>query len=152
MVNTTAENFKTVESHSAKVAALLSEVTEASKEQSQGIGQITSAMTEMDKVTQSNAASAEESASAAGQLSLEAGHLLGAVDEMTALVYGAPAAKGGGRPAAAPPARAFPATVTTAKAAPNPAAKSKANGTKKPKTLPDTVKNDIDMEDGFSDF
>ena len=89
MVNTTAENFKTVESHSAKVAELLAEVAEASKEQSQGIGQITTAMTEMDKVTQSNAASAEESASAAGQLSLQAGNLLEAVESLTSLVHGA---------------------------------------------------------------
>jgi len=89
MVNTTAENFKTVESHASKVAELLAEVAEASKEQSQGIGQITTAMTQMDKVTQSNAASAEESASAAGQLSLQAGNLLNAVDDMTSLVHGA---------------------------------------------------------------
>ncbi|MDL2227109.1 methyl-accepting chemotaxis protein [Deltaproteobacteria bacterium OttesenSCG-928-M10] len=89
MVNVTADNFKTVEEHSAKVTELLAEVSEASKEQSQGIGQITTAMTEMDKVTQSNAASAEESASAAGQLSLQAGNLLGAVDDLNSLVHGA---------------------------------------------------------------
>ena len=89
MVNITAENFKTVESHSSKVAELLAEVSEASKEQSQGIGQITTAMTEMDKVTQSNAASAEESASAAGQLSLQAGNLMSAVDDLNVLVHGA---------------------------------------------------------------
>ncbi|UQZ90072.1 hypothetical protein C4J81_13015 [Deltaproteobacteria bacterium Smac51] len=89
MVHATAEGFKTVESHASKVAELLAEVAEASKEQSQGIGQITTAMTEMDKVTQSNAASAEESASAAGQLSLQAANLLTAVDDMTGLVHGA---------------------------------------------------------------
>ncbi|MDR2947488.1 MAG: methyl-accepting chemotaxis protein [Candidatus Adiutrix sp.] len=88
MVNQTAENFKTVQTHSSKVAELLGEVSEASKEQSQGIGQITTAMTEMDKVTQSNAASAEEAASAAQKLSRQAETLLGAIDEMTALVQG----------------------------------------------------------------
>ncbi|UQZ88222.1 hypothetical protein C4J81_02940 [Deltaproteobacteria bacterium Smac51] len=88
MVNATAENFRTVQSHSAKVAELLAEVSEASKEQSQGIGQITSAMTEMDKVTQSNAASAEESASAAGSLSLQAGQLMDAVNSLDSLVHG----------------------------------------------------------------
>ena len=95
MVNSTADNFQTVETHSSKVAELLAEVAEASKEQSQGIGQITTAMTQMDKVTQSNAASAEESASAAGQLSLQAHNLLDAVDEMTALVHGAKNASSG---------------------------------------------------------
>lgn len=88
LVRTTAENFKTVQSQLVKVAELLSEVAEASREQSQGISQITTAMTEMDKVTQSNAASAEESASAAGQLSLQASNLLTAVEDMTALVHG----------------------------------------------------------------
>ncbi len=97
LVNSTAENFATVTSHAYEVAQLLREVSEASKEQAQGIGQITTAMHEMDKVTQTNAASAEESASAAGQLSFEAGHLLEAVDEMTALVHGTSSRPGGRR-------------------------------------------------------
>ncbi|UQZ88086.1 hypothetical protein C4J81_02205 [Deltaproteobacteria bacterium Smac51] len=88
MVNATADNFQTVDAHSTKVAQLLGEVAEASREQSQGIDQITTAMAQMDKVTQSNAASAEESASSASQLSNQAGHLLSAVSEMTALVNG----------------------------------------------------------------
>ena len=122
MVNTTADNFKTVESHSKKVAELLAEVTEASKEQSQGIGQITTAMTQMDKVTQSNASSAEESASAAGQLSLQAGNLLGAVDEMSTLVHGAGhnsfgRSSGGAKrlpPAKSQPTKALPAAASRA--------------------------------------
>ncbi|MDR1657445.1 MAG: methyl-accepting chemotaxis protein [Deltaproteobacteria bacterium] len=88
MVNSTSENFKTVSTHSSKVAQLVSEVAEASKEQSQGISQITTAMSQMDKVTQSNAASAEESASAASQLSLQAGNLMTAVDDITTVVHG----------------------------------------------------------------
>jgi hypothetical protein len=92
----------------------MSEVAEASKEQSQGIGQITTAMSEMDKVTQSNAASAAESAGAAGQLSRQAGNRLEAVEDMTALVHGAGSGAGGRRasgrlPApAARPAKAGP--------------------------------------------
>ena len=91
MVNTTSEAFQTVGAQANKVAELVSEVAEASREQSQGITQITTAMSEMDKVTQSNAASAEESASAASQLSLQAGSLMSAVDEMKALTYGSEA-------------------------------------------------------------
>jgi len=97
MVNATAEVFKTVGSHAAKVSELVSEVAEASKEQNQGIGQISTAMTEMDKVTQSNAASAEESASAAGQMSHQAGLLMNAVNDMDALIHGAHGAKAGGQ-------------------------------------------------------
>ncbi|MDR2443743.1 MAG: methyl-accepting chemotaxis protein [Deltaproteobacteria bacterium] len=88
MVNSTSENFHLVSTHSSKVAQLVNEVAEASKEQSQGINQITTAMAQMDKVTQSNAASAEESASAASQLSLQAGNLMGAVDDISNLVHG----------------------------------------------------------------
>jgi methyl-accepting chemotaxis protein len=88
MVNTAAEAFKVVGESASKVAELVSEVAEASKEQTQGIGQITQAMNQMDKVTQSNATTAEESAGAAGQLSLQAGNLLEAVNEMEALAHG----------------------------------------------------------------
>jgi methyl-accepting chemotaxis protein len=88
MVHSTSENFHNVATNSSKVAQLVSEVAEASKEQSQGINQITTAMTQMDKVTQSNAASAEESASAAGQLTIQAENLMRAVDDMSFIVYG----------------------------------------------------------------
>ena len=88
MVTTTADNFNTVEAHSIKVAELLAEVTAASKEQTQGITQIHGAMNEMDNVTQANAASAEDSANAAGQLSQHAGKLLESVDQITVMVHG----------------------------------------------------------------
>ncbi|UQZ87705.1 hypothetical protein C4J81_00110 [Deltaproteobacteria bacterium Smac51] len=89
LVNSTADNFKVVEEQSGQIAVLLAEVAEASREQSQGIGQITTAMSEMDKVTQSNAATAEQSASAAANLSRQAGNLLEAVDDLSGLVHGA---------------------------------------------------------------
>jgi hypothetical protein len=97
-------------------------VAEASKEQSQGIGQITTAMSEMDKVTQTNAASAEESASAAGQLSLQAGNLLTAIHELNVMAHGAEA-RGNvrhSRPAAPPKplARASASGEATNKALP----------------------------------
>jgi hypothetical protein len=50
-------------------------VAVASKEQSQGIGQINQAVVEMDRVTQANAASAEESASASQALHAQATQL-----------------------------------------------------------------------------
>jgi hypothetical protein len=48
--------------------ALVGEIATAAREQSQGIEQLTTAITQMDQVTQSNSASAEESASAAEEL------------------------------------------------------------------------------------
>ncbi|HYG23625.1 MAG TPA: bacteriohemerythrin [Verrucomicrobiae bacterium] len=55
-----------------EVDELVAEVSSASKEQTQGISQINAAVGEMDKVTQRNAASAEESAGAADQLHAQA--------------------------------------------------------------------------------
>jgi methyl-accepting chemotaxis protein len=89
MVNETSSAFKLVSAQVGKVFQLVSEVAEASNEQSQGIDQITSATTEMDRVTQVNAAASEESASAAGQLALQAGNLMRVVSEIEALTHGA---------------------------------------------------------------
>ncbi|HSV98991.1 MAG TPA: methyl-accepting chemotaxis protein [Sedimentisphaerales bacterium] len=52
----------------AKTADIVAEIAAASREQSQGIDQINTALAQMDKVTQQNAAGAEESASAAEEL------------------------------------------------------------------------------------
>jgi hypothetical protein len=52
-----------------EVDKLAAEIAASSAEQSQGIGQINTAVTQMDKVTQSNAATAEETAAASEELS-----------------------------------------------------------------------------------
>ena len=58
-----------------KTTDLVSEIAAASAEQAQGIDQVNTAVAQMDKVTQQNAANAEESASAAEELSSQAGSL-----------------------------------------------------------------------------
>ena len=63
---------------------LVVEIAKASVEQSQGLDQITKAMTEMDRVTQANAATAEESASVAHELSTQSVQLGTAVQELNA--------------------------------------------------------------------
>jgi len=65
-----------------KMDTLVAEIASASGEQSQGLEQITKAMTEMDRVTQSNAASAEESASVAHELSNQSTELGAAVGQL----------------------------------------------------------------------
>ncbi len=60
----TQEDFEVVADSSNKVMQLMGEVSAASLEQSQGIDQINKAVAEMNRVTQQNAASAEELASA----------------------------------------------------------------------------------------
>ncbi|MDB5047343.1 MAG: methyl-accepting chemotaxis sensory transducer [Fibrobacteres bacterium] len=71
-----------------KLAQLINEVSTASSEQSKGLGQIGTAVTEMDKVTQSNAASAEESASASEELYSQARELGVLVKELVSIVRG----------------------------------------------------------------
>jgi methyl-accepting chemotaxis protein len=67
---------------------LVAEIASSSREQSQGIGQINSALTQMDRVTQGSAATAEESASAAEELSGQAITLKDAVTQLLTLVSG----------------------------------------------------------------
>jgi len=72
-----------------KVKQLIGEVAAATGEQSKGVEQINTAITEMDKVTQSNAASAEETASASEQLTAQARELNEMINQLVAIVRGA---------------------------------------------------------------
>ena len=80
--------FAAIEESSGKVATLVAEIAAASKEQSQGIDQVNTAVAEMDKVVQQNAASAEESASASEELSSQAQELNVMVNDLRGIVDG----------------------------------------------------------------
>ena len=71
-----------------KVNTLISEIAAASKEQTQGIEQVNTAVSEMDKVVQQNAADSEESASAAEELSAQASEMERMVAALEAVVGG----------------------------------------------------------------
>ncbi len=71
-----------------EVEDLISGIASASKEQSSGLTQITQAFSQMDMVTQGNAAGAEETASAVEELSQQAQELQGAVGTLLGLVGG----------------------------------------------------------------
>ncbi|HUL58877.1 MAG TPA: methyl-accepting chemotaxis protein, partial [Anaeromyxobacteraceae bacterium] len=64
-----------------KVSAIVSEIAAAAGRQTGGLDQVRQAVGEMDRVTQQNAASAEESSSAASELSAQA-------EELAAMVAG----------------------------------------------------------------
>ncbi|MCC8164722.1 MAG: methyl-accepting chemotaxis protein [Planctomycetes bacterium] len=81
-------SFKEIEEGSHSVARLISEITSATNEQAQGVDQVNTAVAQMDKVTQSNAATAEQAASAAEELSAQASALNGMVDDLVAMVEG----------------------------------------------------------------
>jgi methyl-accepting chemotaxis protein len=71
-----------------EVDAFGAQIALASAEQSKGIGQITASLANMDKVTQSNAAGAEQTAAAAEQLSSQSQELRAATLELVRLVEG----------------------------------------------------------------
>ena len=66
-----------------KVTAIVAEIAASAREQADGIAGVMRAVSEMDKVTQQNAASAEESSSAATELSGQSQELATLVDEFT---------------------------------------------------------------------
>ena len=72
-----------------KVDELVASIASASKEQSQGLNQINTTVSEMDKVTQSNAASSEQSAASAQELNNQADALREALMQMARLMTGA---------------------------------------------------------------
>jgi methyl-accepting chemotaxis protein len=89
------------------VQKLVGEVAQASDQQSTGVREINTAVTQMDRLTQSTAANAEQSASASEQLSAQATELNGMVGDLMRVVFG----KGAGQPTGAtgrPPPRRAP--------------------------------------------
>ncbi len=81
-----ARFLSAIQESAGKVAALVSEVAAASNEQAQGIDQVNSAVAQMDKVTQSNAANSEEAASASEELSAQAKELADMVNVLVNIV------------------------------------------------------------------
>jgi methyl-accepting chemotaxis protein len=84
-----ARSLSEIVEHARKVDTLVSEIATASKEQSQGITQVNSALAQMDKVTQSTAGTAEENAAAAEELTSQAAAMQHAIAELESLVDGA---------------------------------------------------------------
>jgi methyl-accepting chemotaxis protein len=65
------------------VTTLIAEITAASQEQAQGIEQVSETMTQLEKVTQQNAAMVEEASAAAGSLEEQSRELASAVGAFT---------------------------------------------------------------------
>ena len=83
-----AKSLEEIVGTARQVDEMAGEVAAASQEQSQGMAQVNTAVTQMDKVTQSNAANAEESAAAAEELTAQAEALKDAVADLLRLVDG----------------------------------------------------------------
>ena len=63
-----------------RVTGLISDISSASVEQSTGIGQVNDAVTQMDEVTQQNAALVEQASAATGNLERQGNKLLQALE------------------------------------------------------------------------
>ncbi|MEM7391538.1 MAG: methyl-accepting chemotaxis protein, partial [Verrucomicrobiota bacterium] len=71
-----------------KSSQLINEISAASSEQLQGIEQINAAMADMNKVTQTGAANAEESASASEELAAQASEMQNSMNLLISIVNG----------------------------------------------------------------
>jgi methyl-accepting chemotaxis protein len=81
-----AHALNEIVTHARGVDELAAAVASASRQQSQGISQVNTSVGQMDRVTQSNAAGAEESASAAEELNAQAESMRQVVGELEKLV------------------------------------------------------------------
>ena len=88
LTDQTRDAFKENVSISGKVGNLVDEIAAASQEQSQGIGQISKAVSEMDRVVQQTAANAEESASASEEMNAQAAQMKGYVSDLVRVIEG----------------------------------------------------------------
>ncbi len=81
--------LREIVSSAGEVTSLVADVATASEQQTSGVTQINTAVSQMDRITQSNAANAEESASASEELSAQAIELNEMVEQLGRLVNGA---------------------------------------------------------------
>jgi len=70
------------------IGQIFDEVSQATNEQAQGIAQINHAVTQLDQVTQANAAHSEETAATSKELSAQVGHVQAVIRELKALMGG----------------------------------------------------------------
>ena len=80
--------LKEIRESSSKSSDLVKEISAASAEQSKGVDEVNSAVSQLDQVTQSNAAAAEESAASAQELLSQSRTIQTVVEELTGLIFG----------------------------------------------------------------
>jgi methyl-accepting chemotaxis protein len=138
-----------------QVDELVAEVANASTEQTEGISQINCAVTQMDKVTQSNAASAEESAAAAEELNAQAEAMHEAVNDLLRLAHQHHEAASASL--AGTDVKNGPRWQPAAKPIPRPLTRAASGWTIRPEVSAETLphekrRNEIPLEGDFKDF
>ena len=109
-----AGNLAAIVDKTRQLDERIAEIAQSSHEQSEGIGQLNSAVASMDKITQGNAALAQQSASASEELKAQAEQVRIAVAELMRMARGGEAeAAVAGASVASPmrPARPAPAAI-----------------------------------------
>jgi methyl-accepting chemotaxis protein len=130
-----------------RVSDIIAEITAASGEQSDGIGQVNVAVTQLDQMTQQNAALVEESAAAAESLKEQASRLAQVVHifrtdaTSAATPFQAPA-----NPSRSPAAAAIPSVKLPAPATPAPVARSTPTPLPAPARTPVAAVSEGDWE------
>ena len=161
-VDQVAVAIREVTAESAQIKVLVSEVSGGSREQTTGIEQIGKALTQMERVTQSIAASSQETAAAAEELNAQAESLHFMVATLGAVIGGAEV--GGTRPGgsgshalsgarAAAPAKPVPPAIAArakVKVASSMQAVRTAAGTKKMASA--SSHSSFPLEEDFRDF
>ena len=106
LVVETNESFHAVSQSIGKMNITVGEIVGSTKEQAIAIGQVNEAITQVDNVTQQNAATAEEAASSSQELNSEVSSMRGTVNELLAMVGGAALGASSMDPAKALPGQA----------------------------------------------
>jgi methyl-accepting chemotaxis protein len=126
LVNQAGATMDEVVNAIRRVTDIMSEISAASAEQSQGVSQVAQAVGQMDQVTQQNAALVEESAAAADSLKQQAQGLVQAVAVFRTGGHAGGSAPGLASPVAHAPALAAPKPAALAAATVRKAAKAPA--------------------------
>jgi methyl-accepting chemotaxis protein len=137
-----------------RVTRLAGEIATAAQEQSNGIGQINTAVAQMDQVTQANAATAEESAAAAEELNAQAQSMKDAVTDLLHLVDGKTTKAEGStiRHAAAPGFASSGRTVASLSSNRNCRSTKALSPNAKPALITNHTRKDTEFEDSFKEM
>jgi len=88
LTNLTRDAFADNVEIATKISQLVDEISESSQEQAQGIEQVNNVMSQMDEVSQRNAANSEESAAAAEEMNAQALLISNYVDDLVLVSEG----------------------------------------------------------------
>jgi methyl-accepting chemotaxis protein len=91
LLQTTGDAFSTVVDGTSRIRDFITEIGTASEDQSRGIVRVKSGADDINKVTQQNAASADESAGASEALSAQAEQMKRMVQDLSSLIEGSAA-------------------------------------------------------------